>query len=45
LTAEQSREYRDAINARRLAVVERWTGQKWIEVRLRWNGTEYKENN
>jgi hypothetical protein len=45
LTAEKSREYRDAINARRLAVVERWTGQKWIEVRLRWNGTEYKENN
>ena len=23
--------------------VERWTGEKWIEVRLEWNGTEYKE--
>lgn len=27
----------------RFTVVERWTGQKWIEVRLEWNGTEYKE--
>ena len=27
----------------KFTVVERWNGQKWIEVRLQWNGTEYKE--
>ena len=27
----------------KFTVVERWNGQKWIEVRLEWNGTEYKE--
>jgi hypothetical protein len=24
-------------------VIERWDGQKWIEVRLEWDGTAYKE--
>jgi hypothetical protein len=53
LTAAKSREYREAISAEWLAaigyapakhtVVERWTGEKWIEVKLTWNGTEYKE--
>ena len=27
----------------RFTIVERWNGQKFIEVRLEWNGTEYKE--
>ena len=27
----------------RFTVVERWNDQKWIEVRLEWNGAEYKE--
>lgn len=83
LTAEKSREYRDAIDARRLAaigrmsagafmatfsaagrvepvpvrydaargcthpntVVERWNGQKWIEVELTWTGSKYEEIN
>jgi hypothetical protein len=27
----------------RLRVAERWNGEKWIEVRLTWNGTGYTE--
>jgi hypothetical protein len=27
----------------KFTVVERWDGQKWIEVRLEWDGTAYKE--
>jgi hypothetical protein len=34
-----------ATNTHPDTVVERWNGQKWIEVPLRWNGTEYKEIN
>lgn len=30
-------------NHPQFTVVERWNGQKWIEVRLEWNGTEYRE--
>ena len=24
-------------------VVEQWDGQKWVEKRLEWDGTQYKE--
>jgi hypothetical protein len=27
----------------KILVVDRWDGQKWIEVRLTWNGTGYTE--
>jgi len=27
----------------RFNVVERWDGEKWVEIQLEWNGTEYKE--
>jgi hypothetical protein len=34
---------REQVQPSKFTVVERHNGQKWIEVRLEWNGTEYQE--
>jgi hypothetical protein len=40
---EQKRQQAELFAPPQFTVVERWDGHKFIEVRLEWDGTAYKE--